>query len=177
MGVVTGTAKHDWQFQQAVSSGLITPETLAAQIVAPAVPGATLNYTNGTNALQVDQLYGKAITLNATNSTIDLTSLPLIDGTTAAGGRVRELILFNPDANAAHLVKLYAGASNGASFLPPVASYLSVPGNNGSVRLSDPNSTGAGNGFYVDNTHKNLVVDTGSNNVTFYLAMGLSSLA
>ena len=174
---VTGTASHNVSFTEALSSGLITPEALSAVIAAPGVAGATLQYSNGNGALGVDMLYAKAITLAATTLTIDLTSLPLIDGTTGnAAGRVRELIVFNPDSNVAHVIKVYATATNGPSWLPPTASALVCPGNNGSIRLSDPNSTGAGVGFYVDSTHKTFTLDSGANTVTCYLLMACNSV-
>jgi hypothetical protein len=174
---VTGTCVHNLQFTLSLSSGLILPESIVQGLYTPAVAGATLQYANGTGALAVDQIYAKALTLSATTQTIDLTSLPFLDGSTAAAGRVRELVLFNPDANATHIVKLYAGAATGCAFLPPVANFLTCAGLNGSIRLSDPNSTGASVGQYVDGTHKNLVVDTGAFNVTFYLLMACSSVA
>ena len=169
MAVVVGTAVQNISFTQTVSSGLINPYSIVPAIAAPGVPGASINYANGTAAGLVDLLYEKQFSLASTTTTLDLTSLTDAGGGAIVFARIRELIVYVYDASAAHLIKVYAGASNGITWVPPVANYLQVAGNGGSLRLSDPQTVGSSLGYYVDGTHKNLVFDSVANTVTFYV--------
>ena len=61
--------------------------------------------------------------------------------------------------------KIYSGASNGVTWLPPVANYNTVFTDGGLFLLLDPNSATSTNGMYVTSGHCNVVLDSGSNTV------------
>jgi hypothetical protein len=167
------------EFTDFVSSGYVNAQTIAAKLsVAGGIQGCSLNYTQGTGALQADGLYFKPIALAAsTPQTLDLTALTGIGGESLTVNRVRELILFNPDAAAGHHVKLYQGATNPWAIAPASANPLWARANNGSARISDPNSTGSAVGNVVTSTSKTIVLDPGTNAVTVYLLLLTGSVA
>jgi hypothetical protein len=134
----------------------------------PATVSSNLSYANGTASNQVDTIYAKTITLASTTQTIDLTSLTDPAGNSINFARVREFIIVNPDATAGHDLKVEAGSSNPVIFIPPVANYL-ICRYSGTLRVSDPVSTGSGNGNVVTGTTKTITFDSGSNTITFYV--------
>lgn len=167
------------EFTDFVSSGYVNGQTFNAKLsVGGGIQGCSLQYTSGTGALQADGLYFKPIALVAsTPQTFDLTALTGIGGESLTVNRVREWILFNPDTTAGHDVKAYQGASNPWAMMPASANPLWARANNGSARVSDPNSTGAAVGNVATSTSKTFVLDPGANNVTVYLFILTSSVA
>jgi hypothetical protein len=132
----------------------------------PATVSSNLSYANGTASNQVDTIYAKTVTLAATTQTIDLTSLTDPAGNSINFARVRELIVVNTSTAAGFDLKVEAGASNGVAFLPPAANFL-LARYNGSLRVSDPVSTGSGNGNVITSSTKTITFDAGANTVTF----------
>ena len=169
MANVFVTATMTVSFSETITSGLITPETLQVILQIPNIPLCSVTYTNGTAAGQVDTIYGKSLTVNATALAIDLTSVTDLNGASVTFARAREFILFNPDTTAGHDVQVYQGASNGWAPLGTSSNPQIARANGGWVWLHDPNSTGGGNGNVVTSTSKNIVLNTGANNITFYL--------
>jgi hypothetical protein len=158
------------EFSDYVTSGYVNPQTLWAKIsTAGGIPGASLPYTDGTGALQADSLYFKPIALAGAAQTINLQSLTGLDGEALVLARCREFVLFNPDGTAGHDVKVYQGATNPWAIAPPSTAPWWARASNGSFRLSDPNSTGAGNGNVVTATSCEVTLDPGTNTVTVYL--------
>lgn len=132
-------------------------------------------YINGTSSGQVDTVYAKTITLAATTQTIDLTSLVDPAGNSINFARVREFVVANNDPTAGHDLKVEAGASNGWAVLPPLAT-PAYARYSGSLKYSDPKSTGAGNGNLVSSTSKTITFDSGANTITFSLLIVGSSV-
>jgi hypothetical protein len=175
MGLVSGSIELNANFQDVVSSGFVTAQTLLAQLQSPAIVGAKLQYTSGTGALQADGLYYKPIALVAgTPQTLDLTALTGIGGEALTVNRVREFLLFNPDT---HDVLASQGASNGWAPLGAAANPQPARANNGLLRISDPNSTGAATGNVVTSTSKTVKLDPGANPITVYLLILTGSVA
>jgi hypothetical protein len=154
--VVTGSVNMTASFAEVATGGITS--NLLSQVI------SKINtYTNGTGSNQVDTIYAATLSLAATPTTIDLSTLTDPSGASINFARVREFIVQNTDAAAGHDVTLTQGASNGVTFLPATggipARYSSI------VRISDPVSTGATNGNYVDSTHKTLKLDPGANTI------------
>ena len=141
--------------------------TALAPYSIPATISSNLSYANGTASNQVDTIYAKTITLAATTQTIDLTSLTDPAGNSINFARVREFIIVNTATSASFDLKVEAGASNGVIFLPPAANFLSARNNGGTLRISDPVSTGGGNGNVIGATTKTVTFDSGANSITF----------
>jgi hypothetical protein len=141
--------------------------TSLAPFQIPATISSNLSYANGTASSQVDTIYAKTITLVATTQTIDLTSLTDPAGNSINFARVREFIVINQATTAGFDLKVEAGASNPVIFIPPVANFLSCRNNGGTLRVSDPVSTGSGNGNVVTSTTKTITFDSGANTITF----------
>jgi hypothetical protein len=131
---------------------------------------------NGVN-YGVDQLYAAKTTLASTTETLHFETATAKDpfGNTLAMLRIREIIVKNLNTTLGQDLHVYAPASNGITWLPPVANYLVVrPG--GVLRISDPLSFGAGVGQVVGATSDGLTLDSGSNTVTFsILVLGNST--
>ena len=160
MANVYGVSTAILQFYEYISSGLITPETLTVNISSPAVALSSITYTNGTGQLQVDTIYGQALTLSGATTTLNLQSVTDLDGATVTFARIREFFLLNVTSTAGYDVKAYQGASNGWAPLPSGSSDASwARCNGGWVWLHDPNSTGGGNGNVVTGSSKNVVLD------------------
>jgi hypothetical protein len=140
-------------------------------------PLSSVSYTNGTGSSQVDLIYWPdPITLAATTQTIDLTSLTDPSGAAVNFARVRELLIYNPTATAGFDIKVEQGASNPWAFVPPSTSPQIVRYGGGLYRISDPISTGGGNGNVVGGASKTIKFDSGANTVTFWvLALGGSA--
>lgn len=159
--VVTGQVTFNASFAESVTTGAVVNYQI------PATVSANLTYTNGTASNQVDTIYARQISLAATTTTLDLTSLTDPAGNSINFARVRELIVQNLSATAGRDVKIYAGASNGWAPLPASSdtNYLYAR-YSGVFRLSDPVSTGSGNGNVVSGTSKTIVLDPGSNTIS-----------
>jgi hypothetical protein len=163
MAIVTGNAQLNAGFNQTVTSGVVTTQTLPASI------SLTTQYSNGTGAGAINLVYAKQIALVAsTPQTLDLTSLTDLSGATVSFARVRELIVQVVTATSAFNVTLGAAASN------PFAAFWGTTGTDvvyaGSIRyFTDPTSVGAGVGAVTSGTSKSLKIDPGSNNVTINL--------
>lgn len=163
MAVVTGTSTVNGGFNQVVTSGLVTSQTI------PAALSLTTQYINGTGAGQINLLYAKQLSLVAsTPQTIDLNALPTVDGVTSAYVRVREFILQVVTTTVDFNVTLGAAASN------PWAALWGTTGTQvvmaGSIfYFTDPTTVGASKGAIVSGTSKAVKIDPGSNNVTVNL--------
>jgi hypothetical protein len=175
MGLVSGSIELNVNLTDFVTAGFVNGQTLSALLQSPAIPGAKLQYTSGTGALQADGLYFKPIALAAsTPQTIDLTALTGIGGESLTVNRVREFLLFNPDT---HDVLASQGASNGWAPLGAAANPQPARANSGLLRISDPNSTGAAVGNVVTSTSKTVKLDPGANPITVYLLILTGSVA
>ncbi len=159
--VITGTVNFNASFVEQVTTG-ITPYAI------PLAIAQNLSYTNGTASGQVDTIYSKSFSLASTTLALDLTTVTDPGGNAVVFARVREFIVTVTSVTAGFNLKIYAGASNGVVFLPVVANFVTCP-YGGTFRISDPTSTGASTGNYVDGTHKNVTFDSGSNTVTGYI--------
>lgn len=157
--VITGNCSMNLAFTESVNSGVIVPYSI------PATVSANLSYANGTASNQVDTIYSKQITLSATTTTLNLTTLTDPAGNSINFARVREFIVVNTSSTAGYDVKVEAGASNGWSPLPPSTSPLYAR-YSGSLRISDPVSTGTGNGNVVTSTSNTITLDPGANTIT-----------
>lgn len=175
MGQVSGTCVQALTFQDYVTAGKITPQTYTVSIAAPGITGASITYTSGTGAGQIDSLYSEPIALAAnTPQTINLQSLTGLGGESLVLARAREFILFNPSA---YDCKAYQGATNPWAMVPPSTAPLWARAGNGCARISDPNSTGAGVGNVVTATSCEVTLDPGANAFTVYLIVAGGSAA
>jgi hypothetical protein len=170
MATIGGTSQLSAGFNQTVSSGVITSQTIPASI------SLTTQYGNGTGAGQVDLIYAKQLTLAATPTTLDLTAVTDLSGASVNFARVREMAIQIVDKTAGHNVTLGNAATNAFS------AFWGATGTDvvfaGSIRyFTDPTSTGAGVGAIVDSTHKNLKLDPGANTVVInILVVGCSAV-
>jgi hypothetical protein len=178
---VTGSVTRNFNFSEFIAAGVagfINAQTLALSINGTGSTLGTVTYTTGTGSLQVDTIYCKPLTLSGATTTLNLNSgLTDPDGNSISFARVREAIAFNPDTVSTHDVKVYAGASNGWAVLGPLATPSWVRNNNGLWNLSDPTSTGAGNGNVVTTSSCNIVFDPGANTVTIWVLFAGGSVA
>jgi hypothetical protein len=130
----------------------------------------TVNYPTaaggGTAAGQLDTIYAAQLTLAGTTIALNLHT-GLIDpaGNAISFARVREFVVQVVTATAGYSVEVYAGASDGWPFLPPVANPLTAQPNGGMVILRDSQSSGSGVGNVVTATTGNIVLNPGSNTV------------
>lgn len=172
---ITGTIVTYSTFGEFVSN-VVTPYSIPFSI--PGAQGSaasSVNYTNGTGALQLDTCYSLLGSLASTTLTIDFTSLTDPNGNAINFARIREFLLYVTSTTAGFDLKVEQGASNGWAFVPPSTAPQIVRANGGFYRISDPNSTGAGNGNVVGASSKTVKFDSGSNTVTFlFLAVGTS---
>jgi hypothetical protein len=170
----TGTFTVSFSVSQVNSTGLILPETVSVTLAYPAVPLQSVTYqTTGTAAGEINLITSIAITLTAsTPQTFNLTSsFTDLFGGSCNYARVREFWLANPSATAGYNTTLYAAASNGWSMLPPSTAPLTCFANGGTIRLSDPQSTGAGNGQVTSGSSCEFTLNPGSNGQTVYLLL------
>lgn len=165
--VVSGTVTFNASFTETA--------TAIGTYQIPAVLSSNLSYANGTASNQVDTIYAKTLTLSGATTTIDLTSLTDPAGNSINFARVREFIVVNTATTAGYDVKVEAGASNGWAVLPPSTSPVYAR-YSGTLRISDPVSTGGSNGNVVGSSSKTITFDPGSNTVIIYvLAVGGSA--
>lgn len=168
--VISGNINFQAQFSESVAT-LITAYSIPLNMV------ASFSYANGTASNQIDTAYAESKSLASTTQTLDLTSLTDPAGISVNFARVREFIVFNTSVTAGFDLKVEAGGSNGMSTMLPVSTGPDFARYGGRMWLSDPLSTGASNGFYVDGTHKTITFDSGSNTVTFLLLILGTSVA
>jgi hypothetical protein len=170
MAVITGSQRIQTSFTQTKSTGVITPLSLGATI------GFTPNYGNGTGANQVDLMYSAAVTLASTTSVLDLTSLTDLAGAAVNMARVRELIIQSTDTTLTKLLKFYAASSNGWTFIPLVATFLTIPAG-GCLHMSDPLSVGAGVGLVTGGASKVITIDSVAQTCTYNIIIAGCSAA
>lgn len=166
--VVTGSATQGLSFVETATIGFNTAAPYPVSIPAAS---SNFNYVNTTGgALGCDTIHAKQYTLASTTVVIDLFGGTLLSpsGAACVFARVREFVVAPVSTTAGFLIKVYASASNAPLWLPPVANFLWATPNGGMLRLSDPNAITT-NGFLVDNTHKSITFDSGSNTVVFNL--------
>jgi hypothetical protein len=175
--VVTGAVTFTSSFGVFQSTGFIVPQWIYGTLIAAGTNAATLTYSNGTASGQVDTLHCKPYVLAAATTTIDLTSLLDPAGNSIDFARVREFQVYNPAATAGYDVQVYAGATNGWAQLGPSTSPQYARAIGGLVRLSDPQSTGSGNGNIVSGTSKTVTFNPGSNTITIYVLIAGGSVA
>jgi hypothetical protein len=174
--VVTGQFSFSANFQQTGILGAVPSVTLNQ------IMNQTLQYVNATGqALGVDQMYGFTGTLVSTTKIFHFQTGVLNDifGNPLAMLRVRDLLIINLSATASNVLKVYATSSNGITWVPPIANFLSVYGGlasgAGMLRIADPYSFGGSAGNVVGATTDGLEVDSGSNTVSFaIIALGCS---
>lgn len=177
---VSGNVVLTAQFNEVITSGVITQLNLPANI------SQNFTYTNGTAAGMVDYIYAKSLSLAGSATTLDLTSLTDLNGGSVNFARVRELVIVNLATTAGYTVTVGAAGSNAWStgplgtststsiLMPSVGQTTALS----TLRWSDPFSTGASTGGYVDSTHKNLKLDPGANTISVYvLIAGCSAVS
>lgn len=175
MAVVTGTATVNLSFTENITSGFLG--TNKAPLSINNSTNANFNQS-GTGAGQADTGFGKPIILVASTPQIfDLTNLVDQFNATNDFARARGFAILNPETNAAHILTVYRGASNGWLFLPDSTHALSVQPNGGILLLFDPNSTGGGNGYVTGGSSKTFTLDPGSNGMTVNLLIIGGSVA
>lgn len=157
MAVIGGTSQLSAGFNQTISSGVITSQTIPASIA------LTTQYANGTGAGQVDLIYAKQLTFVAsTPQTLDLTALTDLGGGAVNFARVRELVIQIVTTTAGFNLTLGDAAANAwAPFWGPTGTDIVMAG---SIRyFTDPTSVGVGVGAVVGSSSKVLKLDPGSN--------------
>jgi hypothetical protein len=160
--IVTGQVNFTANFAQTPAGLLVT--TPYNQLISD-----VLQYINSTGVnYGVDQLYAEVNSLASTTQTIHFETATAKDifGNTLAMLRIRELIIQNTETTLSHILKVYSPSSNGITWLPPVANFLTVPPG-GVLRISDPLSFGGGVGNVVGATSDGLTLDSASNTVGF----------
>src|SRR5690242_19683420 len=103
MATIGGTSQLSAGYNQTITSGVITSQTIPASIA------LTTQYAGGTAAGKVDLIYARQIALAAsTPQTLDLTNLTDLGGGAVSFARVREFVIQVVDATAGHDVTLGA---------------------------------------------------------------------
>lgn len=155
----------------AISGGITLSSSLAQsldagatrlnQFTAPVQPSQTISYGPGTGPGQANKIYQASLSLAATPTSLDLTAVVCLDGSTGFS-HVREVIVFNDDTNDAHTIVYDGSVSNAfAPFLAGTGPKITIQGG-ASERKSRPLGT---NGWTVDSTHKVVALDPGANTV------------
>lgn len=155
--VVTGQVIMNASFGLLSNAG-VQANTISQSLSIPA------QYSNGTGSNQIDTIYAAHLTLTGAPTTIDLSSLTDPAGNSANFARVREVIVQNISSTAGFDCKVEAGASNGWPVLPPSTAPLQCR-YGATLRISDPVSTGSGNGNVVGASTKTVTFDPGANTV------------
>jgi hypothetical protein len=176
-GVVSGVVTLTVAFSEYITSGVINPQTLSGALGALGLAAGNLSFNNGTGSLQTDTLYAKPLTLSATPTTVDFTSVTDPGNASVTFARSRLFFVYNPAATAGYDCGVYHGASNGWAQLPASANPLYARYGGGFILLVDPTSTGAGNGDVITSTSKTVVFDPGANTLTVYVIMAGGSAA
>ena len=162
MAVVAGTAALTSGFNQTVSTGVVTTQTIPASV------SLTTQYANGTAAGKVDLIHARQYTLAGSPTTLDLTNLLDLSGAAASFARVRELVVQVVTATGGFDLTLGNAASNAW------AAFWGATGTDkvfaGTIRyFTDPTSVGSGVGAVVTGSSKNLKLDPGANTIVVNL--------
>lgn len=169
MANVSGSIQVSVAATQVVTSGLVSTQNLPASIT------QALNYSSGTGAGQVNLCYAKALTLNATPTTLDLTSILALDGSTVNFARVRELFVMNLASAGGQVLTVgssggvgsafsaFQGASGTTVVHPAITSSVASAT---MLRWSDPSNVGASSGAVTGASNKNVKLDPGANSIT-----------
>jgi hypothetical protein len=169
---VKGQLNLNANFQQLNASDL-SGGTFWSEVLAD-----SLQYVNNNGVnYGVDQVYAAKLSLASTTQTVHFQTSTAKDpfGNSLAMLRIRELIIQNTNTVLGQDLKVYAPASNGITWLPPVANFIPIRPS-GVLRLSDPLSFGGGVGMVVGATTDGITFDSGSNTVTFnVLVLGNST--
>ncbi len=161
MAVVIGNSTISLSATQTLTTGL-TATTRPQGIMTFGAGGSGAAYTNGTGPGQIDMVYSRQLTFVAsTLQTLDLQAIPDMASpqVNQIMVRVREFWVEVTDIVLTHTLGVAQAASNGWSFLPPIANQLvAMPGGRAGIVLSDPDSVGAGVGMIVDSSHKGITL-------------------
>lgn len=179
MAVVSGVLNVAASFAQTVSSGVVTPQTIPANI------NFNLSFGNGTSAGNVDLIYARQLSLAGTATTLDLTSLTDLSGASINFARVRLVMIQNLATTAGYIVTVgAAAATQWTGYLGTTASTVILQPNVGATSnqnvftFLDAYSVGASTGAYVDSTHKSLKLDPGANTIAVnILLLGCSAVS
>src|SRR5262245_18892644 len=95
---VSGSVNLNTAFAKTVSTGVITTLNI------PATINQAVTYTNGTGTSQCDLVYAKSLSLAATPTSLDLTSLTDLSGTSINFARVREVQIVNQSTTAGRTI-------------------------------------------------------------------------
>jgi hypothetical protein len=169
------------QIQQTVS--FTETAILAFNALAPyavSLASGNLTYAAATGgAGNVDTVYANQFTLASTTQALNLFNGSLLSpsGKACVFARVREFIVQVVSTTAGLLIEFYATASTGVTWLPLLATPLSVYPNGGVVRFADPNSITT-NGYLVVTGNNGVTFNSLSNTVVFNVLMvGNSSVS
>jgi hypothetical protein len=165
LATVTGSARSTLAFNLTGTGWLAG---VAQTVAPPTAPSDT--FSAGTAANMADLIYATTLTLSATPTTLDLTSLTDPLGVAVAFARIRGLYIRNNATTDGWNLTIGLAASNawaGASqFLAASSSIILGPSssfpNAGRLEVWAPNTTG----YVVDGTHKSLKLDPGANTFT-----------
>lgn len=160
---VNATINLTAQASEIISSGVVTTQTIPAGIT------QGITYTSGTGSLQCDLIYAKQLSLAAAATTLDLTSLADLIGSSYSFARVRELIVQHLGSVGSQVVLVgsasasafsaFMGASQQASLYAGGASSLS---SYNAIRFSDPYTVGSTSGAVTGASSKLLKLDPGA---------------
>lgn len=154
-------------------TGVISPYQIPSNISFQGI-----QFINGNGSpLTVDLAAWGTVSLASTTKLIDFSALPDPDGITQdwTGGRVRILIVQATTTNTGFDLEVYADATNGIAWIPPVANFVTCRTNGGQIMWFDPNSNGSGQGNVITSSSKRFNFNSGSNTVQFnWLALGSS---
>lgn len=170
MASVSGNSQDNVGFLQLISSGVVQPLNLNAQIL------RNLSYTNGTGANQVNTIYAKQLTLSAAATTVDFLSALDMNGSSTSFARIRELIVQNIGSADC---RVYANSTSGVAWLPSgstsalfaraattASSITSTSAMGGIVKISDPQSATSLTGNLITASGSKVVFDPGANSTT-----------
>lgn len=167
MANVSGNIQATIAATQVVSTGVVTNQNLPASIT------QALNYSSGTGAGQVNLCYAKRLTLSASATTLDLTSLADLSGTSVSFSRVRELIVMNNASTGGYVCSVgspagsaFSGFQTTSAITLVHAAITSSVATQTMLRWSDPSNVGASSGAVTGASNKNVKLDPGANSFT-----------
>lgn len=173
----SGAVTINAAFSETVTSGLIVSQNLPASV------STSVNYgNNNTGATNIDLVVGQQLTLNASPTTWNLTSINTMDGTFRAFARVREFFVQNLGSAP---VTIYANSASGVGWLPGSATPLtlyngtstSASASGGRLMLADPWVVGASSGMYVTASSGILVFNPGGGSTSINVIIAGTSSA
>lgn len=167
MGVnVSGNVQLTTSFTETITSGVVQTQNLPAGI------SQALNYTSGTGAGQINLIYAKQLTLNATPTTLDLTNLADLTGSSYSFARVREIIIANLASTGGQTLTIGSSGGVGSGFsgfwgtsatITVHPATASAVGSANIVRFADPFNTSSTSGAVVGASNKNILLNPGAN--------------